>query len=520
MPNGVSLSGTLFGFSCLNVKSANDGLNTTAKPRHSHKKAKSTTMRKFLFFTAILLLTTACYRSELITDLHAPREGVVINGVRWATHNVAAPGEFTENPEDIGMFFQWNRRVGWEWRPDANDSLVLINSNEGTNWTAGNPAGTDWVVGNDPCPPGWRVPTLAELMSLRDAGSSWGTKNGVPGRLFGSASDRIFLPAAGWLSNGNADHNRGVHYDRGLLGFYWSRTTSGNNQARNLTFSNEIAGARTNARAHGYSIRCVREEVTGVTLNRIELVLSVGTAEPLVATIEPANATNRNVTWESSDPAVAAVNANGVVTAISLGTVTITVTTADGAKTAECTVNVIELDTSLDGVVINGTRWATRNVGAPGTFADSPQDVGMLFQWNRRAGWSATNPPVNSNGDWNSTIPTGTIWESHNDPCPAGWRVPTAEELDALRVGSIWMTYNDVNGRLFGGVTGGIFLPAAGWLNGGSDGALDDEGTLGFYWSRTGYGNNQARNLTFNNTIVEMRSNARVDGYSIRCVAE
>ena len=476
-------------------------------------------MRKLLFFTAILLLTTACHKSELIIYFPNPpdvNEGVVINGIRWATHNVAAPGEFTERPEDVGMFFQWNRRVGWEWR-DVDDELVLINSNEGTNWTAGNPAGTDWVVGNDPCPVGWRVPTLAELMSLRDAGGSWGTKNGVPGRLFGSASDGIFLPAAGWLSNGT-DNNRGRHYDDGKLGFYWSRTTSGNNQARNLTFSNEIAGVRTNARTHGYSIRCVREYVTGVTLNRTAVVLSVGETESLVAAIEPANATNRNVTWESNNPAVATVNANGVVTAVSLGEATITVTTADGGRTANSTVTVIE--TCLDGVVINGTRWATRNVGAPGTFADSPRDVGMFFQWNRRVGWSATNPPINSNDGttWNPTVPTGTTWESQNDPCPDGWRVPTAEELDALNVdGGIWATYSGVNGRLFGGV---IFLPAAGWLNGGSGGALSNEGTHGFYWSSAIDGNNQAQYLTFNNSTSEMRNTARVHGFSIRCVAE
>ena len=38
---------------------------------------------------------------------------VVINGVRWATCNVDAPGNFAANPEDAGMFYQWNRKVGW-----------------------------------------------------------------------------------------------------------------------------------------------------------------------------------------------------------------------------------------------------------------------------------------------------------------------------------------------------------------------------------------------------------------------
>ena len=473
-------------------------------------------MRKLLFFTTVLLLM-ACADDPPIINLPAPDTGVVINGVRWATHNVAAPGTFVENPHDVGMFFQWNRQIGW------TNNGTLINSNNETNWTHTNQAGSDWYVNNDPCPEGWRVPTEAELMSLRSARGSWTSMNGVYGRLFGTRSNGIFLPAAGWLNNGNAE-NRGALDDAGRLGLYWSRTISGNNQARSLMFSSSIAGGmRSNVRADGYNIRCVRAYVTGVTLNRAEMVLSVGGTEPLVATIEPANATNRNVTWTSSNSTIATVNANGVVTAVSLGTATITATTADGGKTASSTITVIELSTSLDGVVINGRRWATRNVGAPGTFADSPEDVGMFYQWNRRVGWYFYySSLVNSNAGttWNNSIPTGARWESQNDPCPQGWRVPTEEELYALRSGSIWMAHNGVNGRLFGPTSNGIFLPSAGRLNSGSGGALYDENVSGFYWSRTVSENNQARNLTFSSSVADMRTNARADGYSIRCVAE
>ena len=71
--------------------------------------------------------------------------------------------------------------------------------------------------------------------------------------------------------------------------------------------------------------------VTGVTLNESNLTLTVGGSETLIATVAPANATNRAVTWLSDDEDVATVNVNGVVTAVSLGTATITVTTVDGA---------------------------------------------------------------------------------------------------------------------------------------------------------------------------------------------
>ena len=80
--------------------------------------------------------------------------------------------------------------------------------------------------------------------------------------------------------------------------------------------------------------------VTGVTLNKTSTSLYVGDTETLTATVAPDNATNKNVTWSSDDTSVATVDASGLVTAVSAGTATITVTTEDGAKTATCTVTV------------------------------------------------------------------------------------------------------------------------------------------------------------------------------------
>lgn len=68
---------------------------------------------------------------------------------------------------------------------------------------------------------------------------------------------------------------------------------------------------------------------------------AVKTAVQLTATIAPANASNKNAVWQSSNPAVASVNAStGYVTAVGAGTATITVTTADGGLTAGCDVTV------------------------------------------------------------------------------------------------------------------------------------------------------------------------------------
>ena len=80
--------------------------------------------------------------------------------------------------------------------------------------------------------------------------------------------------------------------------------------------------------------------VTGVTLNKTSLELEVGGTETLTATVAPADATDKVVTWSSSNTSVATVDASGNVKAVAVGTATITVTTEDGSKTATCAVTV------------------------------------------------------------------------------------------------------------------------------------------------------------------------------------
>lgn len=88
-------------------------------------------------------------------------------------------------------------------------------------------------------------------------------------------------------------------------------------------------------------------KVSGVKLSAANLKLAVG-GEPstLTATVEPDNATNKNVSWSSSDPAVATV-ADGVVTPVKAGAATIAVTTEDGEHSATCKVTVIQPATGI-----------------------------------------------------------------------------------------------------------------------------------------------------------------------------
>ena len=92
--------------------------------------------------------------------------------------------------------------------------------------------------------------------------------------------------------------------------------------------------------------------VDGVTLDESSITLVVGGNQALVATVTPADADDKSVTWSSSNPAVAAVT-DGVVTAVSPGTATVTVTTVDGGYTATCQVTVEAAEVDVTGVSLD-----------------------------------------------------------------------------------------------------------------------------------------------------------------------
>ena len=181
--------------------------------------------------------------------------------------------------------------------------------------------------------------------------------------------------------------------------------------------------------------------------------------------------------------------------------------------------NPTNCPTTDKGVVINGIRWATRNVDAPGTFAKSPESPGMFFQWNRRKGWNAVDEEVEG---WDNSIPEGTKWYAENDPCPEGWRVPTFDELRILRdVDNVKTTLNGVNGTLFGTT---LFLPFAGSRSTAGR-LLNTAGRWGWYWSSTQGADTRwawAGHLFLGNdgsTSVSIFGNPIV-AYPVRCVAK
>lgn len=173
---------------------------------------------------------------------------------------------------------------------------------------------------------------------------------------------------------------------------------------------------------------------------------------------------------------------------------------------------------SRSGVLINGVRWSTRNVDVPGTFVASPESIGKLYQWNRKKAWAATGKKVFG---WDRSIPSGTTWEVQNDPSPAGWRVPTLNEitklLDVDKVRRERTKLNGVCGLKFIDKASGnsIFLPAVGYRYNG-DGTLRSTDSSGNYWSKTQCDCGYAYDLSDINWSYSRRSS----GLSVRPVAK
>ena len=136
-------------------------------------------------------------------------------------------------------------------------------------------------------------------------------------------------------------------------------------------------------------------DVRDVWLNREAVTLVLNENFELTATVN--GPSNPNLVWTSNNPSVAIVDENGLITAISEGTATISVV-VNRSHTAYCVVTIV------DGVRIQNVIWATRNVDAPGTFAQSPGSFGMFFQWNRLQDWFT----IGEITDWDSSTPIGT----------------------------------------------------------------------------------------------------------------
>lgn len=153
------------------------------------------------------------------------------------------------------------------------------------------------------------------------------------------------------------------------------------------------SGKYTSAGDGAIFINCEIEiPTTGITLNQTALALNVGGSSTLTATVTPSNATNKTVTWTTSNASIATVS-GGKVTAVGPGTATITATTSGGQK-ATCTVTV---RVPVTGISISRSTLAL-TVGATSTLTATVEPSNAS---NKSYSWSSSNSAVatvNSSG--------------------------------------------------------------------------------------------------------------------------
>jgi uncharacterized protein YjdB len=165
----------------------------------------------------------------------------------------------------------------------------------------------------------------------------------------------------------------------------------------------------------------VNVPVAGITLNTNSITLNVGQTSNLFATIAPANATNKNVTWTSDRPGAATV-VNGLVTAVGKGVAVITATTVDGSITATCTVTVT---VPVSGVSLSKNSLSMQLGGATATLVPliTPADAN-----NKAVNWASVDETI-------ATVVNGVVTAQ-----AVGTTAITATTVDGAKVASCTVT--------------------------------------------------------------------------------
>lgn len=377
----------------------------------------------------------------------------ICNGLCWATMNVGATHE-----NEPGTHFFWG---------DTNADPQAYHDFNFQFYPLGYPLSKYIIIVDEPRDPnkfldsdgkaalepsddaahvnwggGWRMPYHEEIDSLL-ALCSWDkdTLGGVSGYRVTSLregfTDRsIFLPFTGariYLTTSR--QNQGV--------YLWSKDVVDwpSDLAWGLVANEEYIARSSYVRYLGQTVRPVfmpgEQLVEKVELDTVHLRMTPGQPDrKLTARIFPSNATRQKVQWLSSNCNIATVDKEGNITALSPGWCYISATATDGtSQSSLCRLEVVDPQPlsheCISLGVANHIRWATCDVGA-----STPEEAGQLF----------------------------TLEEARSIRWGDHWRLPTTEELDAMRRQCIWsiITINGVKGfRVSANYTDSnfIFLP-------------------------------------------------------------
>lgn len=137
----------------------------------------------------------------------------------------------------------------------------------------------------------------------------------------------------------------------------------------------------------GYTAKCVVtvvRKVKSVSLSKNYLVLYMGKEQSLKATVLPSDSSNKSLSWKSSNTQIVKVSSSGKLIPVKVGTATVSVTTADGAKTAKCTVKVEVAATKLALSKNSATLEAGKTLALKSTVSPSNAT-------NKTVTWTSSN---------------------------------------------------------------------------------------------------------------------------------
>ncbi|MCL2417121.1 MAG: Ig-like domain-containing protein [Bacteroidales bacterium] len=262
--------------------------------------------------------------------------------------------------------------------------------------------------------------------------------------------------------------------------------------------------------------------VTGIRLSHATASLDIGETLVLSATISPWHATNRTMTWSSSDTAIASADSNRVL-ALSAGSANIVVETEDGNKTDTTVITVLWPNVG-QGCNRNNPGWGT-SLGTVGFATNQTWTVGNQI-WSdavTATGCDKTNFYGVSNNSFNADCRSNpnfpgdlfswcAVMRFQAELCPAPWRVPTVQDFRNLDITLGGSGYNRTDPNFIIKYVSDWGLPFSGRSY--SDGTLTLQGTHTIYWTLAGaWVINASGGIGTSGTL-------RYHGSALRCVRD